>query len=68
MSQIKITRALLSVYDKTGIVEFAASCSRRGVQLVSWGGAARAIADADHARDRGRRHHRRSRPSSTTAS
>jgi phosphoribosylaminoimidazolecarboxamide formyltransferase/IMP cyclohydrolase len=43
----KITRALLSVYDKSGIVEFAGELQRRGVELVSSGGTARAIADAD---------------------
>jgi phosphoribosylaminoimidazolecarboxamide formyltransferase / IMP cyclohydrolase len=42
----KITRALLSVYDKTGIVELARELSTRGVELVSSGGTARAIADA----------------------
>jgi phosphoribosylaminoimidazolecarboxamide formyltransferase/IMP cyclohydrolase len=42
----KITRALLSVYDKTGIVEFARELQQRGVQLVSSGGTAKAIADA----------------------
>ena len=46
MSRTKITRALLSVYDKTGIVEFARELQQRGVQLVSSGGTARAIADA----------------------
>jgi phosphoribosylaminoimidazolecarboxamide formyltransferase/IMP cyclohydrolase len=43
----KISRALLSVYDKSGIVEFARELQRRGVQLVSSGGTAKAIADAD---------------------
>jgi phosphoribosylaminoimidazolecarboxamide formyltransferase/IMP cyclohydrolase len=42
----KITRALLSVYDKTGIVDFARELHRRGVTLVSSGGTAKAIADA----------------------
>jgi phosphoribosylaminoimidazolecarboxamide formyltransferase/IMP cyclohydrolase len=42
----KITRALLSVYDKNGIVDFARSLDARGVELVSSGGTARAIADA----------------------
>jgi phosphoribosylaminoimidazolecarboxamide formyltransferase / IMP cyclohydrolase len=42
----KITRALLSVYDKTGIVDFARELHTRGVELVSSGGTARAIADA----------------------
>jgi phosphoribosylaminoimidazolecarboxamide formyltransferase/IMP cyclohydrolase len=41
-----IHRALLSVYDKTGIVEFARELGRRGVELVSSGGTAKAIADA----------------------
>ncbi|HUS41826.1 MAG TPA: bifunctional phosphoribosylaminoimidazolecarboxamide formyltransferase/IMP cyclohydrolase [Ilumatobacteraceae bacterium] len=39
--------ALLSVYDKSGIVEFAESLHRLGWSLVSSGGTARAIADAD---------------------
>ena len=42
----KITRALLSVYDKTGIVEFARELQRRGIELVSSGGTATAIAEA----------------------
>ena len=36
-------RALLSVYDKTGIVEFATSLSQKGFQLVSTGGTARTL-------------------------
>ena len=39
-------RALLSVSDKTGLVELARGLSERGVELVSTGGTARAIADA----------------------
>jgi phosphoribosylaminoimidazolecarboxamide formyltransferase/IMP cyclohydrolase len=39
-------RALLSVSDKTGLTEFAAGLSRRGFELVSTGGTARAIAAA----------------------
>jgi len=39
-------RALLSVYDKTGIVELARSLDELGVELVSSGGTARAIAEA----------------------
>ena len=38
--------ALLSVYDKTGVVEFARSLSELGWSLISSGGTARAIADA----------------------
>ncbi len=39
-------RALLSVYDKSGIAELAASLHELGVDLVSSGGTARAIAEA----------------------
>ena len=41
-----IRRALLSVSDKTGLVELAKVLSDAGVALVSTGGSARAIADA----------------------
>ena len=40
-------RALLSVYDKSGIVEFARELSDLGWDLVSSGGTARVIAEAD---------------------
>ncbi len=40
-------RALLSVYDKTGIVDLARHLVGLGVDLVSSGGTARAIAEAD---------------------
>ncbi len=40
-------RALLSVYDKTGIVEFAKALHELGVELVSSGGTAREIANAN---------------------
>lgn len=39
-------RALLSVYDKTGVVEFASALHGLGVELISSGGTARAIAEA----------------------
>ncbi len=42
----QISRALLSVYDKTDIVDFARELHQRGVALVSSGGTATAIADA----------------------
>ncbi len=38
--------ALLSVYDKTGIAEFAGDLHRLGWDLLSSGGTARTIADA----------------------
>ncbi|SHH97561.1 bifunctional phosphoribosylaminoimidazolecarboxamide formyltransferase/IMP cyclohydrolase [Ferrimonas marina] len=41
-----IRRALLSVSDKTGIVEFARALSERNVELLSTGGTARLLAEA----------------------
>ena len=41
-----IARALLSVSDKTGLVEFARALSLRGVELVSTGGTRKALAEA----------------------
>jgi phosphoribosylaminoimidazolecarboxamide formyltransferase/IMP cyclohydrolase len=42
----KIERALLSVWDKTGLVDLARALHDLGVELVSSGGTATAIADA----------------------
>ncbi|MEX2303962.1 MAG: bifunctional phosphoribosylaminoimidazolecarboxamide formyltransferase/IMP cyclohydrolase [Bryobacterales bacterium] len=42
----KIRRALLSVTDKTGIVDFARRLSRKGVELISTGGTARVLREA----------------------
>ena len=42
----RIKRALLSVSDKAGIVDFARQLSESGVELVSTGGTARALRDA----------------------
>src|SRR6478672_11486421 len=39
-------RAILSVSDKTGLVELARGLVTQGVQLISTGGTARALADA----------------------
>jgi phosphoribosylaminoimidazolecarboxamide formyltransferase / IMP cyclohydrolase len=41
-----IRRALLSVHDKAGLVDFARALARRGFELVSTGGSARALAEA----------------------
>ena len=41
-----IQRALLSVSDKSGLVEFAKFLSGRGVELISTGGTAKALRDA----------------------
>jgi phosphoribosylaminoimidazolecarboxamide formyltransferase / IMP cyclohydrolase len=40
----RVSRALLSVSDKTGLIEFARALAGRGVELVSTGGTAKAIA------------------------
>jgi phosphoribosylaminoimidazolecarboxamide formyltransferase/IMP cyclohydrolase len=42
-----IKRALLSVSDKTGLVEFASGLHKMGVELLSTGGTAKALRDAD---------------------
>ena len=42
----KVQRALLSVSDKTGIVEFARGLAELGIELVSTGGTARELAGA----------------------
>ena len=44
--EIQIRRALLSVTDKTGLVEFAQALAGFGVELVSTGGTARALREA----------------------
>ena len=44
---IKIKRALISVYDKTGVVEFAASLNKLGVEILSTGGTAAVIRGTD---------------------
>ncbi len=43
---IRVTRALLSVSDKTGLVEFATALAGLGVELVSTGGTHRALSEA----------------------
>jgi phosphoribosylaminoimidazolecarboxamide formyltransferase/IMP cyclohydrolase len=42
----KIRRALLSVSDKTGLVPFAQTLAKAGVELISTGGTAKALRDA----------------------
>jgi phosphoribosylaminoimidazolecarboxamide formyltransferase / IMP cyclohydrolase len=41
-----VKRALLSVSDKTGLVEFGTALAARGVELLSTGGTAKALRDA----------------------
>ena len=47
MTGIRIGRALLSVSDKTGLVEFAHGLARHGVKIVSTGGTASTLRAAD---------------------
>ena len=42
----RVTRALLSVSDKNGLIDFAKALSSHGIELISTGGTAKAIADA----------------------
>ncbi|AMJ62036.1 bifunctional phosphoribosylaminoimidazolecarboxamide formyltransferase/IMP cyclohydrolase [Bosea sp. PAMC 26642] len=42
----RVERALLSVSDKSGLIEFARALDKLGIALVSTGGTARAIAEA----------------------
>src|SRR6266404_1197051 len=42
----RVTRALLSVSDKSGLIEFARALAGHGIDLVSTGGTAKAIAAA----------------------
>ncbi len=43
---IRVRRALISVSDKTGVVDFARGLSEMGIELLSTGGTASAIRDA----------------------
>src|SRR5467141_4111608 len=45
-TQYPIRRALVSVFDKSGIVAFATALAARGVALISTGGSARTLAEA----------------------
>jgi phosphoribosylaminoimidazolecarboxamide formyltransferase/IMP cyclohydrolase len=46
-AEVRVRRALLSVSDKAGIVELARGLVELGVEIVSTGGTARALADAN---------------------
>ena len=46
MSRIKVRRALLSVSDKAGLVEFAGKLVSSGVEIIASGGTAAAVAAA----------------------
>jgi phosphoribosylaminoimidazolecarboxamide formyltransferase/IMP cyclohydrolase len=45
--EVRVRRALLSVSDKAGIVDFARGLEQLGVEIVSTGGTARELAGAD---------------------
>jgi phosphoribosylaminoimidazolecarboxamide formyltransferase / IMP cyclohydrolase len=45
-SKTRIARALISVYDKTGVVDFARELSSLGVEIVSTGGTAKLLRDS----------------------
>ncbi|HCY03005.1 MAG TPA: bifunctional phosphoribosylaminoimidazolecarboxamide formyltransferase/inosine monophosphate cyclohydrolase, partial [Erythrobacter sp.] len=46
MADVAIKRALLSVSDKSGLVELGEALAARGVELVSTGGTAKALREA----------------------
>lgn len=46
MERIPIRRALISVYDKTGLADLGAALAAAGVEIVSTGGSHRALLDA----------------------
>ncbi|WP_228241879.1 bifunctional phosphoribosylaminoimidazolecarboxamide formyltransferase/IMP cyclohydrolase [Porphyrobacter sp. GA68] len=46
MSDVAVRRALLSVSDKSGVVEVAEALAARGIELVSTGGTAKALRSA----------------------
>src|SRR5256714_12442418 len=43
---VRVRRALLTVSDKRGLVDFARGLAELGVEIVSTGGAARELSDA----------------------
>ena len=43
---VAIRRALISVSDKTGLIEFARALDARGIEILSTGGSARALREA----------------------
>ena len=53
-----VQRALISVFDKTGILEFATGLVELGVEIISTGGTAKALSRGQHSCDR---HQRRDR-------
>jgi len=46
MNRKKVTRALVSVYDKTGLVELGKSLEKHGIEILSTGSTAKVLRDA----------------------
>ncbi len=46
LPEVSVERALISVSDKTGIIEFSTQLHQLGIQIISTGGTARMIRDA----------------------
>jgi len=46
VDELEVRRAIISVYDKTGVVEFAGALSRLGYEIVSTGGTAAVLQEA----------------------
>jgi len=46
-NSVQIKRALISVFDKTNVVELAQSLNELGIEILSTGGTAKALQDAD---------------------
>src|SRR4051812_49566366 len=44
--EVRVARALVSVSDKTGVVDFARGLHRLGIEVISTGGTARALDEA----------------------
>ena len=42
----RVERALISVSDKSGLIEFATALSKLGIEIVSTGGTAKALSEA----------------------
>ena len=45
-SDLPIRRALISVYDKTGLAEFGQKLAAQGIEILSTGGSAKALMEA----------------------
>src|SRR4051812_21917709 len=46
LGELKVERALVTVFDKRGVVDFARSLNDLGVEIISTGGTANELAEA----------------------